>query len=257
MSTLTPTRVPLSPSSASEPGATPEDPRARAARLRLRRRLVLWSLPVVLLLALLAAKLALMVALGDQAREAYAAGNITGVETAAARLGFLNVIEPYKAPFARGDASVLAQDYDGARAAFEEALALAPAGSRDACQVRVNLVLSIDKLGAAATDAGLADVAKADNDRVLALVAAAPQGCFEGDATSDEGRQLQGAQQQAQQQQGQGQPQTPQDQQSQGDQPSQDKQQQLDDMTKDNLQQRGQGDQQSGSSGRPPVDKPW
>lgn len=199
-----------------------------------------------------------MVALGDQAREAYAAGNVTGVESAAARLGLLNVIEPYKAPFARGDASVLAQDYDSARAAFEEALALAPADSRDACQVRVNLVLSIEKLGAAATDAGQADVAKADNDRVLALVVAAPQGCFEGDASTDEGQQLNDARQQArQQQQGQGQGQAPQDQQGQGDQPSQDKQQQLDDKTKDNLQQRGQGDQQPGSSGRPPVDKPW
>ncbi|MDQ2796417.1 MAG: hypothetical protein M3Y06_04545, partial [Actinomycetota bacterium] len=124
MSTITPTRVPLSSGSGPQPGASPEDPEARAARLRLRRRLVLWSLPAVILLALVAAKLALMVTLGDQAREAYAAGNVTGVESAAARLGFVNVIEPYKAPFARGDASVLAQDYDSARAAFEEALAL-------------------------------------------------------------------------------------------------------------------------------------
>ena len=106
----------------------PETPEARAARLRLRKRLVLWSLPFVIVLALVATKLLTMVALGDEALRAYSSGNVTGTEEAGKRLGFLNLIEPHKAPFARGDARVLAGDYDGARAAFEESLALARTG---------------------------------------------------------------------------------------------------------------------------------
>jgi hypothetical protein len=265
MSTLSPLR-PGGP--ASGPGPTPDKPwrrprapetaEIRARRMRLRRRLVLWSLPVVLLLLLVAGKLSWMVTLGEQAREAYTVGNVTGVEDAAARLGILNLLERHKAPFARGDARVLAGDYDGARAAFEEALALAPRDSREACQIRVNLVLSLEKLADAATAAGQADVAKGYHDQMQNLASNAPQGCFEGDSADDEGQQLRDAQQRAQQQEQQQdqQQQQQQDQQGQGEQPSQDKQQQLDDKTRDNLQQRQQGDQPS-SSNLPPVDKPW
>jgi tetratricopeptide (TPR) repeat protein len=267
MSTLSPFR----PKKAGGPGSAPtqdkpwrrsrplETAEGRAGRMRLRRRLILWSLPAVLLLLLVAGKLSWMVALGDQARDAYTVGNVTGVEEAAARLGFLNLLEPHKAPFARGDARVLAGDYEGARAAFEEALALAPKDSREACQIRVNLVLSLEKLADAATAAGQPEAAKNYRDRMQEFVANAPEGCFEGDAAHDEGQQLRDAQQRAQEQeqrqedqQGQNQP----DQQGQGNQPSQDKQQQLDDKTRDNLQQRQQGDQPS-SSNLPPVDKPW
>lgn len=218
-----------------------------------------WSLPAVVLLALVALKLVTMVALGEEARQAYAAGNITGVAQAAARLDILNVIEPHKAPFAAGDAKVLGGDLDGARADFEEALTLAPRDSREACQIRVNLVLSLQKLGDAAQAAGQAASATAYYERVKAVVAEAPQGCFQGDAADEEGQQLRDAQQRAQEQTqaDRGDQQQPQNQQGQQGQPSQDKQQQLDDKTKDNLQQRSQGDQPNGSPSRPQVDKPW
>ena len=236
----------------------PETPQARASRLRMRKRLALWSLPFVLALALVATKLLTMVALGDEAVRAYASGNVTGTENAGQRLEFLNLIEPHKAPFARGDARVLAGDYDGARAAFEEALALAPRDSRESCQIRVNLALSLEKLGQAAQTAGQADRAKQYFDRVQQVVNEAPPGCFEGDAQDEEGQQLRDAQQRAQDQNQQQQDQ--QDQQSQNpqpNQPSEDKQQQLDDKTRDNLNQRQQGDEQHGAVTKPPVDKPW
>jgi tetratricopeptide (TPR) repeat protein len=222
----------------------------------MRKRLAVWSLPFVLALALVAAKLLTMVALGDEAVRAYASGNVTGTENAGQRLEFLNLIEPHKAPFVRGDARVLAGDYDGARAAFEEALALAPRDSRESCQIRVNLALSLEKLGQAAQTAGHADVAKQYFDRVQQVVNDAPPGCFEGDAQDEEGQQLRDAQQRAQDQ---NQQQDQQDQQSQNQQqqPSEDKQQQLDDKTRDNLNQRQQGDEQHGAVTKPPVDKPW
>jgi tetratricopeptide (TPR) repeat protein len=181
---------------------------------------------------------------------------VTGTETAGERLEFLNLIEPHKAPFARGDARVLAGDYDGAQAAFEEALGLAPRDSRESCQIRVNLALSLEKLGQAAQTTNNADLAKQYFDRVQQVVNDAPPGCFEGDAQDEEGQQLRDAQQRAQDQ---NQQQDQQDQQSQNQQqqPSQDKQQQLDDKTRDNLNQRQQGDEQHGAVTKPPVDKPW
>ena len=187
----------------------PETAEARAARLRLRKRLILWSLPFVVLLALVATKLLTMVSLGDEALRSYTAGNVTGTEDAAKRLGFLNLIEAHKAPFARGDARVLAGDYDGARAAFEESLVLAPQDSREACQIRVNLALSLEKLGQAAQNAGHADQAKQYFDRVQQVVNEAPPSCFEGDAQNEEGQQLRDAQQRAQDQNQQQEPAEP------------------------------------------------
>ena len=69
-------------------------------------------------------------------------------------MSFLNVVERHKAPFARGDAFVLAGDLDSARAQFEQALELAPPDSIDSCQIRVNLALALEKLGDAAKAAG-------------------------------------------------------------------------------------------------------
>ena len=237
-------------------GTDSEADEARAARLRMRKRLIVWSLPFVVLLALVAAKLLTMVSLGDEALRSYAAGNVTGTENAASRLGFLNVIEAHKAPFARGDARVLAGDYEGARAAFEESLALAPRDSRESCQIRVNLSLSLEKLGQAAQNAGHPDQAKQYFDRVQQVVNDAPPGCFDGDAQDEEGQQLRDAQQRAQDQNQQQQDQQNQQNQQQ-DQPSEDKQQQLDEKTQENLQQRQQGDEQHGAVTKPPVDKPW
>ncbi|MEO7235950.1 MAG: tetratricopeptide repeat protein [Lapillicoccus sp.] len=243
--------------------AAPETDEQRADRLRLRRRLALWSLPVVVLLLLVAAKLLATVAFGEDAVRSYAAGNITGTQDAADHLAFGNVIEPHKAPFALGDARVLAGDFAGARAAFEEALTLAPKDSLESCQIRVNLVLSLEKLATAATSAGHGAEAQAFRDRLTQVVAEAPQGCFQGDAQGDEGQQLRDAQQRSQEQQQQEQ-QRQQDQQNQQNQqqeqptqPNEDKQQQLDSRTQDNLQQRQQTDQQRGSPSGPSVAKPW
>ncbi len=257
MSALT-TRPPRSDSPDVSQAAETEQ--ARGARLALRRRLVVGSLPVVAVLLLVALKLLTMVAAGAAAGNAYAAGNITGVEQAAARMGFLNVIERYKASFARGDGRVLVGDFDGARAAFEEALAMAPRDAVAACEIRVNLVLSLEKLGDAATTAAGpaagAVAAKPYFDRVQQVVDGAPKGCFQPQA-GDAGQQLTDARSRAQaKSQPQPGPQSPPDP-NQQPAPSQDKQQQLDDKTKDNQQQRSQSEQNRPGGSRPPAAKPW
>lgn len=233
-----------------------EKPEARAARLALRRKLIVWSLPLVIVLLLVAVKLLTMVAIGQQARDAYAAGDVTAVQAAGDRLGLLNVIERYKAPFALGDAHVLTGDFAGARDKFEQALANAPKDGLEACEVRVNLVLSLEKLGDAAQAASGAAASKPIYDRVVVVVAQAPHGCFTPSGGTT-GQELDDAKNRAQEK-SKAQPAQPGDQGPQGQQPSQDKQQQLDNKTQDNQQQRaqGQGDQNSGGS-RPQVARPW
>lgn len=235
-----------------------ESPDTRRARLDLRRKLVVWSLPIVLVLLLVALKLLTMVAAGHQARSAYEAGQVTAVEQAAGRLGFLNVIERYKAPFARGDARVLAGDVEGGREAFEEALQVAPRDAVEACQIRVNLVLSLEKLGDAAKAASGLPAAKSYYDRMQVVVAEAPEGCFQPPAGTA-GQELGDARGRAQEKSQPPEAGAPGQQPQQPAQPGDDKQKQLDDKTKDNQQQRSQsqGDQSNNGGSRPPVSKPW
>ncbi|GAA1895862.1 tetratricopeptide repeat protein [Lapillicoccus jejuensis] len=250
------------PDGSDHDGPPPETPQARSERLARRRRLVVWSLPVVLVVLAVALKLLTMVALGQQARSAWDQGNITSLQSAGDRLGFLDLIERHKAPFARGDAKVLAGDLDGARAQFERALSLAPADGLENCQIRVNLAAALEKLGDAArsSSGGLA-AATPYYDREQEVAAAAPPGCFQpgGQGT---GQQLDQAQQRARDKSRATPSQPGQDQQQgeQGQQPDPSKEQQLDQKTKENQQQRDQGAQgqrDSGSDGLPHVDKPW
>ena len=162
--------------------------------MSVRRRLLLWSALPVLLALLLAAKLLSATWFSGQASGAFARGDAPAVESAAAVLGVANVLEPHKAPFAAGDALALRGDYAAARSAFEAALATAP--SADACRVRANLALSIERLG----DAGGAGVT-GDGVRLLEealdVVRAAPAGCFSADradsAPGEAGARLQTA----------------------------------------------------------------
>lgn len=147
-----------------------------AALRRRRRLLLLWSALPVLFVLCLSAKLLSLGVLAGQAAAGFEARDTDAVGSAAAGLRALNVIEPHKAPFAEGDARVLASDFEAARALFEEALTLA--GPDDECLIRVNLVLSIEQLG----DARLAakDVMAAGQlfSEGLAVVDGAPEGCL-------------------------------------------------------------------------------
>lgn len=154
---------------------------------RRRRRLLLWSALPVLLALLLAVKLLSAAWFAGQASGAFARGDAPAAASAAAFLGVANFLEPHKAPFAAGDARALSGDYAGARTAFEAALAAAPAA--DECRVRTNLALSIERLGDAAADAGNGTAGPDSSDdglrlleEALAVVRAAPAGCFDSDS---------------------------------------------------------------------------
>lgn len=147
-----------------------------------RRRLLLWSALPVLLILCLAAKLLSVGVLARQAAAGFEAGNASTVGTAAGGLGIANLVEPHKAPFAAGDAAVLAGDDGTAKALFDQSLQMVPAGSGDECLVRVNLVLVIERMGDQRFQAG--DPASAGSlfKQALDVAREAPEGCLSADA---------------------------------------------------------------------------
>jgi hypothetical protein len=139
---------------------------------RRNRRLALWSAPVALLALAAAAKLLSVGILGGAAESSFTAGKQGGVAQAASWLGVANVLESHKAPFAAGDAKVLAGDFAAARADFEAALRAG--GGVDECRIRVNLVLSVEKLADSAPDPQAKDRLVRE---ALAVIDAAPAQC--------------------------------------------------------------------------------
>lgn len=174
---------------------------------RRRRRLLLQSAAPVLLAVALAVKLLSVGYLGSEAAAAFGRGDQAGAASAASGLGIANFVERHKAPFAAADALVLSGEFTGARALFEASLADAPPA--DECKVRVNLVLSIERLADAAAEATKSVQSAADAARLyddgLAVIRAAPPGCFRPDESQDnangadgEGDRLRGAEERLQ-----------------------------------------------------------
>lgn len=146
-------------------------------------RLALWSAAPALMALAVAVKLVSVGALGSSAQDAYTAGQYDVVARSASWLLVANVVEPYKAQFAAGDAHVLAGEFGAARTDFEAALQ-AGAGA-DECKVRVNLVLSTEKLG----DAAAGNPAEAERlyGEALDIVEASPPQCHAAGASNAAG----------------------------------------------------------------------
>lgn len=145
-----------------------------------RRRKLLWAALPSAVVLLASAKMLSLGALGTAAEDAFTGKDAPALAAAADWLGVLNLIEPYKADFARGDAQVLSGDFAAARASFETALRAAP--ESEGCRIRVNLVLSIEKLGDARKEGGDDAAANALYQDGLDIIAGAPRGCFEAGA---------------------------------------------------------------------------
>ncbi|MGX1160727.1 hypothetical protein FBY31_0900 [Arthrobacter sp. SLBN-100] len=147
----------------------------------MRRRLLVWSALPALLVLCLAAKLLSLDPLAGHAARAFDAKDAAAVEFAADALQAGNIVEPHKAPFAVGDAQALTGNFAAARLRFEEALELVPGGSaglQDACIIRLNLVLAIERLGDAKLRSEDPASAAALFTEALEAAGAAPGGCF-------------------------------------------------------------------------------
>lgn len=228
---------------------------------RRRLHLALWSAPPALLALAVAAKLLSVGVLGGAAAESYAAGQGNDVARAASWLHVVNFVEPHKAPFASGDARVLAGDFAAARDDFETALQLGPGD--DECKVRVNLVLSIEKLGDAA---GGGDAAAQLFAEGLAAAEGSPPQCHAvGPANAaGEGAALDAAEDRLTNKIAEGKPQSGKAQQPSGESPSSPPQEQLkrlEESAQQAQRERSEG-QERGEYLRSPddgtrVDRPW
>jgi len=157
--------------------------RSGPARLRLRRRLVVFSAPVALLLVVVVVKALSVVIAGDSATSAYNERDNGGLQNAVDTLSVLNVVEPAKAHFAAGGLAVLDNRLEEAARQFSESLARAePAES---CAARVNLELVRETLGDRAVAAFDARTAVAQYLSARTVVEQAQAGCFAGNTDSD------------------------------------------------------------------------
>ena len=164
---------------------------ANRRRRRVRRVLLLATAPLVILALLLCGKLLSMYAFAHQSASSYAAGDHAGATQAARGQQLLNWFEPYKAPFNVGVGLADAGELRGARAAFEESLALAH--GLEQCVVRVNLAIVLERTGDAALRDGDPAAAAEAWQQALVVSQDAPEGCRspEADATtSDPEREL-------------------------------------------------------------------
>lgn len=174
--------------------------------LRRRRTLLLRSAPVVLAAVLLAVKLMSLPVSAGQAVGAFEANDAGGTLGGARAMGLPNLVERWKPHFAAGDGHVLQGDFAKARDQFALALDLVPEG--ESCKVRVNLVLSLEKLGEARQKAGDPASAKEFFAEGSKVVAQAPRDCFTENSENNregEGRTLREADERLSKKQSEGQ----------------------------------------------------
>lgn len=155
----------------------------KPARLALRRRLLLFSAPVVLVALIAAAKMISVVVVGNSAVADFHDGDAEALQRDTSTLSLLNVVEAEKAPFAAGALAVLQGRLDDADARYSEALSLTAA--EQSCPVLVNLELVRERRGDVDGWEGRTDQARERYRSALAIVENAPAGCFENNADPD------------------------------------------------------------------------
>lgn len=151
-----------------------------------RRRLLVYSMPVVLVVLLLAAKLISTAVAGNSAASNFAKADVTALADDVDILRTVNIIEPAKAHFAAGTLAALEKRF--ADAEHEFSLVLTRNAFDESCPVRVNLELVRESLGDSAAAAFEPEPAVEHYLAARRVVEQAPQGCFAGNTDSDRER---------------------------------------------------------------------
>ncbi|MGO1165038.1 MAG: hypothetical protein ACTMHL_00330 [Janibacter sp.] len=154
--------------------STPVEPRLR------RRRRLIWAsvLPALVLIVLAIRLLTLPVYMG-QAQDAHSTDDGTGMVSAADKLGILNIVERWRAPFVEGTGKSVSGDLKGGRSDLELALGRTD-DPQDDCTVRTNLVITISQQADQAEKDGDDKRKKSLAKEGLALIKEGPEGCLNG-----------------------------------------------------------------------------
>ncbi|MCV6988119.1 hypothetical protein H7I87_09815 [Mycobacterium timonense] len=157
-------------------------------RARLRRRLMVYSVPAALLLLAATAKMISVMLVGGSAVDDFARHDTEALSADINALSVLNVIEPQKVSFDQADLAVLEGRIEDAEHTFSSVLAGTPAA--ESCPVRVNLELIRETLGDLAARAGDKTLARQRYTSALDVVNNAPAHCFQAnnDPNPDRGR---------------------------------------------------------------------
>lgn len=110
-------------------------------RKKRRKKLLLYSAPIVFILVLILVKLVSLSIITSYSNQAYGQSSYVASAGRLTTLGFLNVIEPHKYFYNKGTSFLKATEYDKAELYFYNALKKVP--KSDECFVRVNLVLTL------------------------------------------------------------------------------------------------------------------
>lgn len=146
------------------------------SRLRLRRQLLVCTMPAALALAALGGEITTTILTGKDAVTHFAHHDIDALRADVASLSRFDIVDPGHVSFIAGDLAVLEGRLQDAENHFTDALAHTPADQ--SCPVRVNLELLQETRG---------DLAAADSDTsqaeqrynaALHTISGAPAGCF-------------------------------------------------------------------------------
>ena len=141
-----------------------------------RRRLLMYSAPVALVLVIAIAKLLSVVLIGNSTAASFTDRDTEALRSEVGRLQVLNVVEPGKASFAAGALAVLEGRLVDADQNFADAVDRL--NGAESCSARINLALVRETLGDRASAA--ADARTALNHYLSAreVIDRAPEDCF-------------------------------------------------------------------------------
>ncbi|MGA5543329.1 hypothetical protein ACPCIR_15870 [Mycobacterium sp. NPDC051198] len=141
-----------------------------------RRRLLVYSAPVALVLVIAIVKLLSVVLIGNSAAASFTDGDTEALTSEVSRLQMLDVVEPGKASFAAGALAVLEDRLVEADQNFADAVARL--SGAESCSARINLELVRETLGDRATAAADGRTALSRYLSARDVIDRAPAGCF-------------------------------------------------------------------------------
>ena len=170
--------------------------RARGQRLARRRRMLLWSLPVILVALVVIGKALSVPIIANSAQGKYLASDFTGSQSSYHLLQTWNVAEQWKVHFNEGTAQLANTELDAAIATLFTAQSLAPAPPSDfsslpdgelppLCTVQVNLAIAHELKGDAVQKEADAHVDRMKREQI-ALDALGPDVPTDGSAPDPE-----------------------------------------------------------------------